>query len=329
MLSNPLVCIDLGSVLLGQDDDGPVPRSRRSPRTCSHRAAGPGDLSPGRGSRRLRSPEPWPRNWPSHSPSDPRRHSDDPVGDDPARTSSPRPMAVANAPAARRDIPARGGRRPRSIDRRIDHRLEACPECHGPLTRTNQTRTRDHRGHPRGDHAGRHRAHDPSRLVPPLPEGRRAGRHRRPARRHARQSHPGPLGLAPLRAGQHPLPDRRRLQPSPDVQAHPRRPGPDVVSAPGDPLRLVSGDPDPGVGLGGPARRRDRLAGQRQDPLAVVLHHDRSDLLHDRSESGQPGVGGVLQGRVRTGRWSPTSGGPTTRSSARDVRSAWCICCAN
>jgi hypothetical protein len=30
-----------------------------------------------------------------------------------------------------------------------------------------------HRGHPRGDHPGRHRAHDPPRLVPPVSEGRR------------------------------------------------------------------------------------------------------------------------------------------------------------
>ena len=35
-----------------------------------------------------------------------------------------------------------------------------------------------------------------------------------------------------------------------------------------------------------------RKAGQRQDPLALVLHDDRSHLLHDRSESGQSGVGG-------------------------------------
>jgi transposase len=37
-----------------------------------------------------------------------------------------------------------GSRRPTPevIDRHADHRLPSCPECHGPLTRTNQARTR-------------------------------------------------------------------------------------------------------------------------------------------------------------------------------------------
>ena len=37
-----------------------------------------------------------------------------------------------------------GSRRPTPevIDRQVDHRLPGCPECHGPLIRTKQTRTR-------------------------------------------------------------------------------------------------------------------------------------------------------------------------------------------
>ena len=36
-----------------------------------------------------------------------------------------------------------GSRRPTpEPNRRVDHRLPSCPDCHGPLTRTNQTRTR-------------------------------------------------------------------------------------------------------------------------------------------------------------------------------------------
>src|SRR5579863_8817429 len=36
-----------------------------------------------------------------------------------------------------------GSRRPTpEPNRRVDHRLESCPDCHGPLTRTNQARTR-------------------------------------------------------------------------------------------------------------------------------------------------------------------------------------------
>src|SRR5512135_632963 len=46
-----------------------------------------------------------------------------------------RPGRKAGHPGARRPTPER-------IDRQVDHRLEQCPTCQGPLTRTNQTRTR-------------------------------------------------------------------------------------------------------------------------------------------------------------------------------------------
>src|SRR6185312_1540602 len=78
-------------------------------------------------------------------------------------------------------------------------------------------------------------------------------------------------------------------------------PGADVAAAPRDPLRLVPGDPDPGAGQRRAARRRDRLACPGQDPLAVVLHDDRFDLLHDRPEPGVSGAEEVLQGGVRRG----------------------------
>ena len=45
----------------------------------------------------------------------------------------------------------------------------------------------------------------------------------------------------------------------------------------------------------------DRLAGRRQDLLVVVLRVEGRHLLHDRPESGQPGIEAVLQGRVRRG----------------------------
>jgi transposase len=45
-----------------------------------------------------------------------------------------RPGRKAGHPGSRRPTP--------EPNRRVDHRLESCPDCHGPLTRTNQTRTR-------------------------------------------------------------------------------------------------------------------------------------------------------------------------------------------
>jgi len=46
-----------------------------------------------------------------------------------------RPGRKAGHPGARRPTPER-------VDRQVDHRLEHCPTCQGPLTRTQQTRTR-------------------------------------------------------------------------------------------------------------------------------------------------------------------------------------------
>jgi hypothetical protein len=100
-----------------------------------------------------------------------------------------------------------------------------------------------------------------------------------------------------LPRGRHAGPDHRRLQLPPALPAHLRRSGADVAAIPRDPLRLVPGDPDPGLGQRSTARRRDRLAGQRQDPLAVVLHDDRRDLLHDRPQSRLHGIEEVLQAR--------------------------------
>jgi transposase len=45
-----------------------------------------------------------------------------------------RPGRKAGHPGSRRPTP--------EPNRRVDHRLESCPDCHGPLTWTNQTRTR-------------------------------------------------------------------------------------------------------------------------------------------------------------------------------------------
>lgn len=53
----------------------------------------------------------------------------------PAQTRSKRPGRKAGHPGSRRAPPAR-------IDQRKEHRAAACPDCHGKLTRCNETRTR-------------------------------------------------------------------------------------------------------------------------------------------------------------------------------------------
>jgi transposase len=53
----------------------------------------------------------------------------------PAKTRSKRPGRKAGHPGARRPPPAR-------IDERKEHRAQACPDCHGRLTRCSETRTR-------------------------------------------------------------------------------------------------------------------------------------------------------------------------------------------
>jgi transposase len=53
----------------------------------------------------------------------------------PAKTRNKRPGRKAGHPGARRPSPAR-------IDERKEHRANACPDCHGPLTRCSETRTR-------------------------------------------------------------------------------------------------------------------------------------------------------------------------------------------
>src|SRR5512135_1489021 len=157
------------------------------------------------------------------------------------------------------------------------------------------------RGHPRRHHAGGHRTYDSSLLVPAVPRHGRAGRARRLAWLVHRPARRGAVGLAPLPAGYHAGADRRRVQFPPSVQALSRRPGVDVAAVAGGPFGLVPGNPDPGPPKRRAARRRDRLAGRRQDLLAVVLRDQRLDLLYDRPQSRISGLEEVLQERVRRG----------------------------
>lgn len=55
-----------------------------------------------------------------------------------------KPKADGRSKRPGRKVGHLGSRRPRPeiINAHVDHRLPVCPDCHGPLTRTNQTRTR-------------------------------------------------------------------------------------------------------------------------------------------------------------------------------------------
>ena len=183
-----------------------------------------------------------------------------------------------------------------------------------------------HRRHSRRHHAGGDRAHDPSLLVPSVPQHRRAGRARRLARFDHRPAGCRPLGLAPLPAGHHSGPDHRRVQlPSP-VQAFFRWLGADVAPAAGDPLGLVPGDPGPSPQHRRAPRRRDWVAGQWQDILVVVLYVEGPHLLHDRPTARQSSLEEVLQEGVCRGVGDRLLG-RLQRGRLRRSRNACRTCC--
>ena len=184
-----------------------------------------------------------------------------------------------------------------------------------------------HRGHPRRHHTGGDRTYDSSLLVPPVQEHRRAGHARRFAWLDNRPAGRRALGLAALSAGHHAGADHRRVQLPPPVQAVFRWPGTDVAPAAGNPLGLVPGNPGPSPRQRRAPRRRDRLAGQRQDILVVVFRVEGCHLLHDRSPARQSGLEEVLQKRVR---WSVGDRllGRLQRGRLRRSRNACRICCA-
>ena len=184
-----------------------------------------------------------------------------------------------------------------------------------------------HRGHPRRHHAGGHRTHDPSLLVPTVSHRRRTDGPRRLARLLDRPAGRGPLGVAALLAGHDTGPDPRRVQLPPPVQAVFRRPDRDVAAVAGDPPGLGSRNPDPGPPKRRVARRRDRLAGQRRDLLVVVFRVEGRHVLHDRPAAWPSGVEAVLQGRVRRGVGDRLLGAYNAVVCAGN-RSACRTCCA-
>ena len=100
-----------------------------------------------------------------------------------------------------------------------------------------------------------------------------------------------------------------------------------MVPAASGALSLVRADSTRRVGLGGPARRRDRLAVQRQDTLTVVLYDSEVNVLHDPPFARTSGLAGVFHHRIRQDPVSDFSA-LTTRWPTHCGRPAWFTCCA-
>src|SRR3990172_3655192 len=128
-----------------------------------------------------------------------------------------------------------------------------------------------YRGHPRTHSAGGERAHPPWRRVCVMQEARGAGGARGPARCAAGPSRAGFVGLVALRAGPHDVANRRGVRSSLADAADFGRSFADVAAAGRVAARRVRTDWRGGAAVGGPARRRDRPAGERKKTLAGGL----------------------------------------------------------
>jgi hypothetical protein len=287
------------------------------------RRAGPRDLSPGRGGGRLRAAHLGQEGRPDGEGSG-THHA---LGDDPGLpeadgqgpAEAPRPQGRP----CRQSAAAAGAHRPprRTHARHLPVVSGAGHALSGRAHPVDRRHSRRH--HPGGD-----RAYDPSLLVPAVPADGGAPGARRPARRDAGLARPGAVGLAALRPGQHAGPGRRSLQLPPAAAVDGRRAGPDVVPTPGGPVRLVRADPGRGPRRRRAARRRDRLAGRRQDLLAVVLHDGRPELLPHRPLPRQPGAHPLLQDVFRR-HVGVRLLGRLQRGCLRGGRSACRTCCAS
>src|SRR3972149_1447188 len=136
-----------------------------------------------------------------------------------------------------------------------------------------------YRGHPRTHSTGGDRTHHPSRLVSAMQEARGAGGSRCPARCDAGPSRAGVVGLVALRAGPHDVANRRGVRSSLADAADFGGVFADGAAAGRVAARLVRADSRGGAEVGGPARRRDRLAGERKNALAGVPLDQRLGLF--------------------------------------------------
>src|SRR3972149_702907 len=155
-----------------------------------------------------------------------------------------------------------------------------------------------HRGHSRGPQSGGDGTHYPPRLVPEVQKGRGTGGDRRFAELRVGQPRAGADCLAALCLGQHSFADHRSLQFPFAHQIDCRWTGRSVASFGGDSRTLVRTDTARGERICGVARRRNQLAGGRENALAVVFRGGRSYLFYDRPLSGFAGAFEVLQSGI-------------------------------
>ena len=198
-----------------------------------------------------------------------------------------RPGCKEGHPGSRRPPPER-------IDQREEHRLKSLSRVRRSAETLSSHPHPLHRRHSRRHPAGGHGAYHPPRLVPTMQEKRRTGGGRRLAGLHAGQPRAGFGGLVALRPGQHALANRRSLQLPPANEVDAGGFDPTVATVAGDSRTVVRRDSRPRLALGGVARRRDQLAGQRENALAVVFCDRRAYLFYDRPLSGQSGAVEVL-----------------------------------
>jgi transposase len=191
----------------------------------------------------------------------------------------------------------KGSRRkaPITIDQKAEHRLDACPCCGGGLQRCDRTRTRFIEDIPLDikpivtEHTI-HRDYCPhcKKHVEPVVPDAMPG----PPRRRAVQ-------LLPLRPGrEHPAGARPAGRPPADGRVG-RRAGLGVAADGRGAGALVRADPPAAAGHRVPARRRDRLARRRPDPLALVLLRPDHLPLHDRPQPRRTRAQAVLRRGVR------------------------------
>ena len=184
-----------------------------------------------------------------------------------------------------------------------------------------------YRGHSRRPQGGSDRTYDISRLVSEVQEKRGADRFRGSAKLDFGQSRVGLDGLAALRLGQHALADHRSVQFPPADQAHARRADRSMAAFGGDFRNVVRTNSPTGERIRGVARRRDQLAGKRENALVVVFRGGESYLFYDRPLPGLSGIVEVLHSRVSRN-FGERLLGRLQQGELRGGSCAWCTCCA-
>ena len=172
-------------------------------------------------------------------------------------------------PGRKPGIPAVGGKSPSESTRPTSGRV--LPGLRRPLETLPRNANAIHRRHSERSPTGRDRACHSSRLVPGVQKEGRTGGARRLARLAAGPSRVGAHRVAALRLGQHALADRGGLQLPPAVEAHAAAGWCRCGIACRKCFSAGTNNFKPRPSNPQLACRRNRLAGQRKNPLVVVF----------------------------------------------------------